>query len=208
MNIKIKTGGLLGLALASVWQAAQAAPPQTPSATTRMNTLGLENARMAQRIGDWDVVETVRAKPGAVPVRNKYRIQRTMIGSFFQEIARAVPGAADPNFRRILYLSFNRVEGRWKYVSMVTNSPVGLMPAASFGPSESGRIRLVFEPFALAGSGKTVTGQMLRMDEIMTFPDANHDHAEERFMMADGSGRMWTAYRYDYVRRGVIGKSR
>lgn len=180
-----------------------AAPPQAPLAAKRMNTLGSENARLAQRVGSWDVTETVWAKPGAVPTRNHYRVERTMIGSSFQEIAHAVPGAADPGFRRIFYLSFNRVEGRWKYVSMVTNSPVGLRPAASFGPSENGKIHLVCEPFALAGPGKTVSGQMLRMAEIMTFTDASHDHAEERFMLADGSGKMWTAFRYDYVRRGA-----
>jgi len=44
---------------------------------------------------------------------------------------------------------------------------------------------------------------MLRMDEIITLQDANHDHAEERFRMADGSGKMWVAFRYDYVRRGA-----
>lgn len=179
-----------------------AAPPHTPLAAQRMNTLGPENARMARRVGSWDVTETVWAKPGAVPTRNHYRVERTMIGSSFQEVAHAIPGAADPSFRRIFYLSFNRVEGRWKYVSMVTNSPVGLMPAASFGPRENGKIHLVFEPFALAGPGRTVSGQMLRMDEIMTFTDASHDHAEERFMLADGSAKMWTAFRYDYVRRG------
>ena len=42
---------------------------------------------------------------------------------------------------------------------------------------------------------------MLRMDEIMVQADAAHDRAEERFMMADGSGKMWVAYRYDYTRR-------
>lgn len=75
------------------------------------------------------------------------------------------------------------------------------MPAASFGPGEKGTITLTFEPFALAGSGMKVTGQMLRMDEIMVQKDANHDRAQERFMMADGSGKMWVAYQYDYVRR-------
>jgi len=193
----------LGVALVlSLFLTAAASAQQAVPAAKRMNTLGAENALLAQRVGTWDVTETVRATPGAAPTANHYRVTRKMIGSFLQEVAVPEPGAADPSFRRIYYLSFNRVEGRWKYVSLVTNSPVGLMPAASFGPSQNGTITLQFEPFAVAGPGGTVTGQMLRMDEIITLQDANHDHAEERFRMADGSGKMWVAFRYDYVRRG------
>lgn len=124
-----------------------------------------------------------------------------MIGAFLQEIIQPAPGSAVPDFRRIYYLSFNRVEGRWKYVSMDTRNPVGLMPAASFGPGDKGTITLMFEPFAIAGAGMNVAGQMLRMDEIMIQKDAGHDLAEERFMLADGSGKAWLAYRYEYVRR-------
>ncbi len=124
-----------------------------------------------------------------------------MIGSFLQETIRPMPGSAAPDFRRIYYLSFNRVEGRWKYVSIDTRNPVGLMPAASFGPGEKGTITLTFEPFAIAGSGVNVTGQMLRMNEIMIRQDPDHDRAEERFLVADGSGTTWLAYQYEYVRR-------
>ncbi len=139
----------LGVALVlSLFLTAAASAQQAVPAAKRMNTLGAENALLAQRVGTWDVTETVRATPGAAPTANHYRVTRKMIGSFLQEVAVPEPGAADPSFRRIYYLSFNRVEGRWKYVSLVTNSPVGLMPAASFGPSQNGTITLQFEPFA------------------------------------------------------------
>ncbi len=174
---------------------------QSLSAAKRMNALGSENGRMAQRTGAWDVVETVWASPGAVPTSHKYVAERKMVGPFFQEVIQPAPGSAAPDFRRMYYLSFNRVEGRWKYVSLDTRNPVGLMPAASFGPGENGQITLMFEPFALPGPGANVTGQMLRMDEIMVQTDAAHDMAEERFMMANGSGKMWVTYRYDYTRR-------
>ena len=62
-------------------------------------------------------------------------------------------------------------------------------------------IHLTFEPFAIAGSGPTVTGQMLRIEEIMIPKDADHDPAEKHFMMADGSGKQWLAYQHEYVRR-------
>ncbi len=174
---------------------------QAPSAATRLNELGPENSQMALRVGIWDVVETVWASLGATPTSTKYIAERKMIGQFLQEIIQPAPGSTGPDFRRIFYLSFNRVEGRWKYVSIDTRNPVGLMPAASFDRGEKGRITLTFQPFAIAGPGENVTGQMLRMDEIMIQQDDDHDSADERFIMADGSGEMWVAYRYEYVRR-------
>ena len=124
-----------------------------------------------------------------------------MIGPFFQEIIQPTPGSRAPDFRRMYYLSFHRIEGCWKYVSLDTRNPVGLMPATSFGPGEPGRIALRFEPFAVPGSGTNVTGQLIRMEETISLQDADHDIAEERFLMADGSGHMWLAYQYEYVRR-------
>lgn len=192
---------LFGLAFAAVLTPGVVLSQQVPSAATRLNELGPENSRLAQRVGTWDVVETVWATPESVPISNKFIAERTMVGPFLQEIIRPAADSAGTDFRRIYYLSFNRVEGRWKYVSLDTRNPVGLMPAASFGPSENGSIILLFEPFAIAGSGTDVAGQMLRMDETMTQQDANHDRAEERFRMADGTGSMWLAYRYEYARR-------
>ncbi len=177
------------LAFALVFIQTIALAQQAPSAATRMNELGPENAQMAQRVGIWDVVETVWASPGVAPISHKFIAERKMIGSFLQETIQPVPGSALPDFRRIYYLSFNRVEGRWKHVSIDTRNSVGRMPAASFGPGEKGTITLTFEPFAIAGSGLNVTGQMLRMNETMIQQNPDHDRAEERFMLADGSGK-------------------
>jgi len=176
--------------------------PQTPLAATRMNELGLENAQLAQRVGVWDVVETIWASPGTTPMSTTHVAERTMIGPFFQEIIQPAPGSTVPDFRRMYYLSFHRIEGCWKYVSLDTRNPVGLMPATSFGPGEPGRIDLRFEPFAVPGPGAEVTGQMLRMEETISLQDADHDIAEERFMMADGSGQVVLAYKYEYTRKG------
>ena len=93
------------------------------------------------------------------------------------------------------YLSFNRIEGRWKYVSMDTRAPVGIMSAASFGRGQKGHIDITFEPFSLPGSG-----QLLQMNQIISAPDANHDRKDQRFVLADGSGKMWLGQRYDYTR--------
>ncbi len=124
-----------------------------------------------------------------------------MIGSFLQEIIAPTPNAAAADIKRIDYLSFNRVEGRWKYISMDTRVPAGMMPAASDEPGENGTITFRFEPFAVTGSGADVTGQMLRMKQIIIQKDADHDQKDQYFAPAGGSGKMQLGHRYEYVRR-------
>lgn len=183
------------LALASVLGEAHAAP----SAAARMNELGPDNSQLARRAGAWDVVETVWATPGAAPTSTHAFAERRMIGSFLQEMLKPAPGSA--NVLRIDYLSFNRVEGRWKYVSMETRAPVGMMTAQSFGRGEQGRIDITFQPFALPGSGTIVAGQLLQMNQRIILQDSNHDRKDQYFVLADGNGKTWLAHRYAYTRR-------
>ena len=42
---------------------------------------------------------------------------------------------------------------------------------------------------------------MLRMEQSVMFQDADRDVKEQRFVMADGTGTMWLAHRYAYIRR-------
>ena len=55
---------VFALAFASVLIQTIALAQQAPSAATRMNELGPENAPMAQRVGIWDVVERFRPPQG------------------------------------------------------------------------------------------------------------------------------------------------
>lgn len=123
-----------------------------------------------------------------------------MIGAFLEETLR--PAVGSNAILRIDYLSFHRIEGRWKYVSMDTRAPVGLMTAESFGRGESGRIELTFQPFAipaaLEGAG---SGQLLQMRQLIIRQDADHDRKEQYFIPANGSGKPWLGHRYLYVRR-------
>lgn len=132
---------------------ASAAPrgPKAPHAAASSNTPGPENAQIARRVGTWNVVETVWASPGAAPVITHALAERRMIGAFLQEIIRSAPGSAAPDIKRVDYLSFHRLEGRWKYVSMDIRAPVGIMSAASFGHGQTDRIDITFEPFAVPG---------------------------------------------------------
>ncbi|WP_232280359.1 DUF1579 domain-containing protein [Sphingomonas sp. PAMC 26605] len=174
---------------------------QAPSAMARMIELGPENARMAQRVGTWDVVLTAWASPGAAPTTIRAVAKRRMIGQALQEIITYPRGADGVETQRLDLLSYQRVEGRWKYVSLDTRVPAGLMPAFSFGPGEDGRITLVFEPFAFPAPGVAVVGQLLSMDQVITDQGPDRDMKEQRFMLADGTGRMWLANRYAFTRR-------
>lgn len=52
-----------------------------------------------------------------------------MIGSYLQEFIRPASDTSSQDIKRIDYLSFQRVEGRWKYVSIEMRAPVGIMLA-------------------------------------------------------------------------------
>jgi hypothetical protein len=122
---------------------------QQSSTAVRINDLGAENSSMAQRAGLWDVTETTWDSPVAAPTVKKLVAERRMIGSFLEEVLEPAPNSSAADIKRIDYLSFNRVEGRWKYVSMDMRAPVGLMPAASVDRGDDGTIRLIFEPLSL-----------------------------------------------------------
>jgi hypothetical protein len=123
-----------------------------------------------------------------------------MIGGFLEEALEPAVGAPPGEIQRIDYLSFHRIEGRWKYVSMDTRASVGMMPASSADRGNVAEIHLTFEPFAIPIEGSRA-GQLLLMQETITQTDANHDRKDQYFNLADGRGSLWLKHRYEYVRR-------
>jgi uncharacterized protein DUF1579 len=191
-----------GFALAAVLTPGVVLSQQAPLAMTRLNDLGPENALIERRAGLWDVTETVWATPGASPVTTTGLVaERTMMGQLFQEFIRPLTDTSHKEIKRTELLSFNRVEGRWEYVSFDTRAPVGLMTASSSNRGDGATIDLVFAPFAFVGVGTEVTGQMLRMEQVIKYQDADHDVKDQYFTMADGTGTSWLAHRYTYTRR-------
>lgn len=187
----------LAFALLPGLAAAQALP-----AAQRLNQLGPENEAMARLAGIWDVTETVWDAPGAAPATTTGLVaERLMIGSMLQEVLRPESDTSAPAIKRIDYLHFNRVEGRWDYVSMDTRAPVGIMPAWSFTRGDGSGIVLLFQPFAIPGGGIEATGQMLRMDTVITRQGPDRDTKDQHFILADGTGTKWLAHRYAYARR-------
>ena len=201
---------IAGLVLLPGFAAAQAAAPvnsdATPStqenAAEKLLALGPEGQELAKRAGIWDATYTSWAKPGADPVTVTGLVaERQMIGPMLQEILRPAPGASGPSFTRVDDLTFNRIEGRWDYMSMDTRVANGLMSAWSLDHDPGERIFVSFQPFATAGSGPDVTGRMMRMEEIIIRQDADHDVKDQYFTPADGVGIKWLAKRYSYTRR-------
>lgn len=190
-----KTGGSGQLGLGNV-----ALP--AASAAERMNELGPENAAMAAYAGLWDVTETVWDRPGGEPVTTTGLVaERRMIGSYLQEFIRPASDTSNQDIKRIDYLSFYRVEGRWKYVSIEMRAPVGIMPAYSFDRGDAAGIVLVHEPFAITGGGSDVAGQMLRMNTVVTRDGPDRDVKNQHFVLPDGTGTIWLAHRYAYARK-------
>lgn len=169
-------------------------------ASVRLSELGPENQALVQRTGVWNVTETVWASPGApAAISTGLIAERRLIGSMLQETL--YPASDRAAILRIDYLSFNRVEGRWEYVSMDTRAAVGIMPAWSFARGDMESITLTFQPFAVPGNGDDVSGQMLRMDQVISRQGIDRDAKDQHFIMADGTGTSWLAHRYSYVRR-------
>jgi mannose-6-phosphate isomerase-like protein (cupin superfamily) len=193
------TGRLLALCLAGI----AAFGPMAPlHAQDSMNAPGAEGTALAAREGWWDVVETSWARPGAEPEVIRGQVaHRQMVGLYLQEMLYAPGKRADAKVHRMDYLGFNRVTGRWDYLSMDTRVAAGLMPAWSFEHDAPGRIRVQFEPFSTPGGGGAVRGQMLRMEEIIEQTGPDSETKDQYFILADGSGTKWLGHRYAYVRQ-------
>ncbi len=172
------------------------------TAAERLLVPGPEEKQLAERAGTWNVVATMWPTPDAEPIVTEDLIaERTMIGLYLQEIMRPGPApAAGPDFRRIDYQHYDRVEGRWKYVSMDTRLPVSIMPARSFGAAENGSLHLLFQPLGFVGFGPEVGGKLMQSDLRITPLSATHEFKQQHFILADGTAREWLAVQYEYRR--------
>jgi hypothetical protein len=210
----VLTAAVLALAIAG--GAAQAQPKTAParpkvssskaarvaSASERMQEPGAEAKQLARRAGVWTVVNTIRATPDAKPAVTAGLVaERKMIGLYLEEVMMPAPGSATPEFRRISYLTYSRVEGRWQYVSLDTRLPVGIMPAWSFDKGTDKKLTLEFEPLAFAGFGPHVQGRMIRSNFVITRESDDRELAQQYWSQADGSERTWLAVQYEYTRK-------
>lgn len=175
---------------------------QPPSAAARMQQPGPEEEQLRERSGTWTVVSTFRPAPDAAPIVTDGLIaERMMVGLYMQEVMKPGPGSKAPDFSRIAYQYFSRVEGRWQYVSLDTRFPVGIMPAWSFGKEKDGKLVFQFESLAFVGIGTDVAGRMIRSNLEISRESKDHEFIRQFWVQADGTGREWLAVEYEYKRR-------
>ena len=178
-----------------------AAEGAQPPAVARMMTPGPEATELARRAGAWTVTSTIRATPDAKPMVTRGLVaERRMVGLYLEEVMKPASGSDGPDFRRISYLTYSKVEGRWQYVSLDTRLPVGIMPAYSADVQTSKKLTLMFEPLAFVGFGAEVEGRMIRSNYVLTRDGEDHEVAEQFWVQADGVGKPWLAVQYDYTR--------
>jgi hypothetical protein len=183
--------------------AAADTPPASPSAAERMQQSGAEEQQLKRRTGTWTVKATFRPTPDAKPmVTGQLVAERKMVGLYMEETMHPDAGAKMPDFRRLAYQYYSRVEGRWQYVSMDTRFPVGIMPAYSFANESDGKLTMYFESLAFVGLGHDVEGRMIRSNLEIVRDGADHEFVRQYWVQADGTARPWLAVEYEYKRRG------
>jgi hypothetical protein len=176
--------------------------PPTPSAAERMQQSAAEEQQLKQRTGTWTVKATFRPTPDAKPMVTEQLVaERKMVGLYMQETMHPDAGTKMPDFSRVAYQYYSRVEGRWQYVSIDTRFPVGIMPAYSFANESNGKLTLIFESLAFVGLGSDVEGRMIRSNLEIARESNDHEFVRQYWVQSDGTGRQWPAVEYEYTRR-------
>ena len=171
------------------------------SAAERMQQPGVEEDQLRRRAGTWAVVSRFRPSPDTPQIISEGLVaERTMIGLYLREVMRPASGSSAPDFTRIAYQYFSRVEGRWQYVSLDTRFPVGIMPAWSFGNERNGKLVMQFESLAFVGVGRDVEGRMIRSNLEITRESDDREFVRQFWVQSDGTGREWLAVEYEYTR--------
>lgn len=191
------------LTLASVLVYAQGNATEAQSVMNRLNEFGPEAKALVQRAGTWDVTITSWDAPGAAPtVLSGLVAERRMIGPMLEEVLYTPPGAAVTPFSRADFLTFNRLEGRWQYMSMDSRVPDGMMTAYSLDPDPENHIYMSFLPFASPlVIGSIATGQLWRMEQVITRSDSDHEVKDQYFTVAGTDPVKWLGNRYAYTRK-------
>lgn len=196
---------VLPIALAVAAGAALPASGQTSSqgsAAEQISRPETEDQGLASEAGVWDVVSTLWLAPDAEPVVGRALVaERTMIGNYQQEVMKPAPTSDAPDFRRLAYLHYFRVEGCWQYVSMDTRFPVGIMPAKTCEKPLDGKLILTFESLPFVGLGLEVDGRTINSNLEIVHDGPDHEFMRQYWTRADGTGRRWLALQYEYTRR-------
>lgn len=174
---------------------------RAPSAAQELLRPRAEDRSLMAETGTWDVTSTLVLTPDAKPIVSRGLIaERTMIGNYQQEVMKPAPGSGVPDFRRLAYLHYFRVEGCWQYVSMDTRFPVGIMPAKGCEKPVNGVLTLTFDSLPFVGLGAEVEGRTINSNLQVMHDGPDHEFIRQYWTRADGTGRRWLAVQYEYRR--------
>lgn len=191
------------LAVSSAIVGVPANAADSPSVMDKLNEFGPEAKALVLRSGTWDVTITSWEGPGATPVvLGGLVAERRMIGPMLEEVLQPIPGTTEKPFSRADFLTFNRLEGRWQYMSMDGRAPDGMMTAYSLDADPEQRIFMSFLPFATPNIiGASAIGQLWRMEQVIQRQDADHEVKDQYFIAAGSNPVKWLGNRYSYTRR-------
>lgn len=103
-----------------------------------MQQPGPEEQQLKRRTGTWTVKATLRPTPDAAPIVTEHLVaERTMVGLCMEEVMHPDAGAKMPDFRRVAYQYYSRVEGRWQYVPWIRAFPSASCPRTASRTSQT-----------------------------------------------------------------------
>ena len=176
-----------------------AASAKAPTAADKALEAGPEVKQLATRAGRWQVTVTMKLSPDAKPIVVKDVVaERKLIGLYLQEEMKPAEGSSVPDFRRLEFLTFNKLRNRYEYVSMDTRAPVGVMSANGIGPEQGSDITVSFEPFPTPGVGDKLEGKFTRARHVTSKESDDKDVTRQYWWQPGGAE--WLAVQYEYSR--------
>jgi hypothetical protein len=177
--------------------ATEPSPSEMPSVQQLLEP-GPEARELESEAGTWEVTMTVRPTPDAKPsVVSGMTAERVMVGPYLAETMRPAPDSELPEFRRLDYLTYDRLQARWEYASMDTRAPIGIMFARSSSGGSPKEITVYFENFANPGLGDV--GGSVRARHVDT--RESKDRTFKRQYWTRPGGSEWLAIQYEYRRK-------
>jgi hypothetical protein len=159
---------------------------------------GAEVTALARLVGSWNVTMTMRPAPDAPPVVTDGMVaERALVGLYLTETMTPAPGSKLPDFKRVDYLTYDKVQARWEYVAIDTRAPVGIMFAKSFASESGPEISVYFDNFFNPGVGGVGAGVRARHVDTRE----SDDHTFKRQYWTRANAPEWLAIQYEYARR-------
>lgn len=158
---------------------------------------------LTKKVGTWDVTMTLQPTADTKPMTvGDLEAERTMIGAFcLHEVMKPKRDAKMPLFTRLSDLDYNFNEARWDYISIDTRITGGIMyfTNGESSPKENIVSHILNFPHPGFGPQQTNRGKTVKMRNVITTINKDHETVKQYWKMVDGEE--WLGTIYDYKRR-------